>query len=254
MNITDMRRSKAHLFSPSALSLDVTDPEFSDIISRFAFTEVTQFGDLETRDKILISLACVIASNGKEAFHMVLKGALKAGIKEEEIKELIYQSTAYVGVSGILYYLRETNKELDRKGHDFSHEKRTTIKEEERREKGEEVQVKIFGPDMKGSSLKGDDESRHISRWISENCYGDYYTREGLSLKDRELITFTILLSSGCTENQLKRHLQGNLNLNRSRKELIEAASECIPFIGYPKVLKAIDAINELTLKSESAD
>ena len=233
MNISDMKNNQARLFSTSALSLDVTDPEFAEIISRFAFFEVTQFGDLEIRDRILITLASVIATNGREAFHMVLRGALKAGVKEEEIKELIYQSTAYVGLSEILYFLREANKELDRTGHDFAHTKRTTVKEEERREKGEEIQKKIF---------------EHIDKWISENCYGDFYTREGLSLKDRELITFILLLSSGEKEERLRIHIKGNLNLGRTRKELIAAASECIPYVGYPKVMNAIKVLDELTL------
>lgn len=247
MNITDMKNSQARLFSPSALSLDVTDPEFAKIISNFAFNEVTQFGDLDVRDRILVTLSAVIATNGRETYKMVLRGAFRAGIKEEEIKELIYQSTAYVGLSQILYFLSEANKELDRKGHDFSHTKRTTVKDEERKERGEEVQVEIFGEKMRGFSEQGREDNKHINRWLSENCFGDYYTREGLSLKDRELVTFILLLSLGCVPKQLKSHIQGNLNLGRTRKELIDAASECIPYVGYPKVLNALEAIDEVT-------
>ena len=86
MNISDMRREKARLFSPALLSLDVTDPEFATIIARFAFGEVTQFGELETRERVIIALSAVIATNGREAFRMVLRGALKAGMKEEEMR------------------------------------------------------------------------------------------------------------------------------------------------------------------------
>ena len=62
------------------------------------------------------------------------------------------------------------------------------------------------------------------------------------------MITFILLLSLGCTPKQLKSHIQGNLNLGRTRKDLIAAASECVPYVGYPKVLNALDAIDELTL------
>ena len=86
MNISDMRREKARLFSPALLSIDVTDPEFATIIARFAFGEVTQFGELETRERVIIALSAVIATNGREAFRMVLRGALKAGMKEEDMK------------------------------------------------------------------------------------------------------------------------------------------------------------------------
>ena len=62
------------------------------------------------------------------------------------------------------------------------------------------------------------------------------------------------LIKLGCTPKQLKSHIQGNLNLGRTRKELIAAASECVPYVGYPKVLNALDAIDELTLEAKGAD
>ena len=37
------------------------------------------------------------------------------------------------------------------------------------------------------------EESKHINRWLSGNCFGDYYTRGGLNYQDREMITFCFI-------------------------------------------------------------
>ena len=35
----------------------------------------------------------------------------------------------------------------------------------------------------------------HIQEFLSANCFGDYYTRRGLDIKTRELLTFAMLIS-----------------------------------------------------------
>ena len=46
----------------------------------------------------------------------------------------------------------------------------------------------------------------HINRWLAANCFGDYYTRKGLDLAQRELITFCFLMAQGGCEPQLIAH------------------------------------------------
>ena len=74
--------------------------------------------------------------------------------------------------------------------------------------------------------------------------FGDYYTRKGLSTKQRELITFCFLMAQGGCEAQLKAHVIGNLNVGNDKKFLISIASQCVPYIGYPRVLNALSCIN----------
>jgi 4-carboxymuconolactone decarboxylase len=40
----------------------------------------------------------------------------------------------------------------------------------------------------------GDDEL-HFQQLLSANCFGDYYTRGGIDVRTRELLTFTMLAS-----------------------------------------------------------
>lgn len=54
---------------------------------------------------------------------------------------------------------------------------------ETRLKAGIQAQVDIFGESMQEFWKSGPEESRHINQWLAANCFGDYYTRQGLDLK-----------------------------------------------------------------------
>jgi 4-carboxymuconolactone decarboxylase len=89
----------------------------------------------------------------------------------------------------------------------------------------------------------------HIQKYLSGNCFGDYITRNGLDLKTRELLTFSMLAALGGCEPQLAGHVAANLAVGNDRQALINTISQLLPFIGYPRTLNAIKVINEGTSK-----
>ena len=110
----------------------------------------------------------------------------------------------------------------------------------DRLEKGVEAQVEIFGEHMKEAWKAGP-----INRWLAANCFGDYYTRKGLTLPERELITFCFLMAQGGCEPQLIAHSKGNMHIGNDKDFLIRIVSECLPYIGYPRSLNAIACIGK---------
>ena len=52
-----------------------------------------------------------------------------------------------------------------------------------------------------------------LGKFIVEFAFGDIYTREGLTLQEREMITITSLLTAGGCEPQLEVHINGALNV-----------------------------------------
>ena len=111
---------------------------------------------------------------------------------------------------------------------------------EERLEKGAQAQADIFDPQMKEAWKNG-----HINRWLASNCFGDYYTRTGLDLAQREMITFCFLMAQGGCEPQLIAHAKGNMNLGNDKAFLIRVISQCLPYIGYPRSLNAVTCVNK---------
>lgn len=92
-------------------------------------------------------------------------------------------------------------------------------------------------------------ELKHIQDYLSANCFGDYYTRGGLDLKTRELLTFVVLVSMGGADAQAKAHADGNINIGNGRETLLDAVTQLLPYIGYPRSLNAISAINSASKK-----
>jgi len=77
----------------------------------------------------------------------------------------------------------------------------------------------------------------------SANCFGDHVARGGIDVPVRELLTLAMLVSLGGCNPQVKGHVAANLN---DRQALIGVITVLLPFIGYPRTLNALAAINEI--------
>ena len=104
---------------------------------------------------------------------------------------------------------------------------------------GEEWLQKIDGVAGKKVMESLADISPDLGRFIIEFAFGDIYSREGLSLQEREIITITSLLTQGGCEAQLDVHINGSLNVGISPEKIIETFIQCIPYVGFPRVLNA---------------
>ena len=90
------------------------------------------------------------------------------------------------------------------------------------------------------------EDTRHIQDILSAWCFGDFYTRGGMALEQRELLTFCVLCALGGCEPQLRSHISGNLAVGNGRGVLLDALTVCLPYIGFPRTLNALNLINEL--------
>lgn len=79
-----------------------------------------------------------------------------------------------------------------------------------------------------------------LGRYVVEFAFGDIYLREGLDLKQRQLVTLASLTTQGGCEPQLHVHLNAALNVGLKPEEIIEAIMHCIPYTGFPRVLNAV--------------
>ena len=220
------------------------DPEFSELFYNFVFDEVIKQNDLEDRTRIMAILATLIGCEGIDEFKVMLPVALKLGVTPVEVKEIVYQSVAYLGIGRIRPFLKVTNDILEKQGVKLPLDNQSTTNKENRLEKGIQAQVDIFGEGMKEIYKSGPEESRHINYWLAENCFGDYYTRTGLNHKEREMITFCFLSAQGGCEIQLISHVLANIRLGNDKEFLIKIISQCLPFIGYPRSLNALRCVN----------
>lgn len=55
-----------------------------------------------------------------------------------------------------------------------------------------------------------------------------------------------MIISLGGAEPQAAAHANANIKMGNSKDMLIEAVTQCIPYIGYPRTLNAITIINNI--------
>ncbi|WP_433465589.1 carboxymuconolactone decarboxylase family protein [Spirillospora sp. CA-128828] len=76
--------------------------------------------------------------------------------------------------------------------------------------------------------------------WIVTSLFGGTYQREGLSLRDRQLLNLAALTAMGGVEPQLTGHVKTCLRLGMTREEIVEAFVHLAPYTGVPKALAGL--------------
>lgn len=229
------------------MELRKTDPAFLERFNHFVTEEVAveEGQTLDAPTRYLAILATLIGCGGVDAYREILPQALENGLTPIAVKECVYQATDYLGYGRMLPFLYATNEIMTEREIALPLVDQTTTTFDDRLEKGIAAQVAIFGEHMNEAWKKG-----HIQRWLADNCFGDYYTRTGLSLRERELITFCFLMAQGGCEPQLIAHAKGNMHIGNDRAFLIRVVSQCLPYIGYPRSLNALSCIDKAAVDS----
>jgi len=239
-------RNHEKLFPNHQSTLKVTDPEFIEFFDNFAFDEVLAHGHLDDRTRLMVILAALIAGQTLGEYRAMLGGALNIGVTPIELKEIVYQAVPYCGIAIVFDFLHATNEVLVSRGVKLPLEGQSTTTPETRLEKGLALQKAIFGEAIDRMHQQTPSNQAHINSYLSGNCFGDHYTRTGLDLKTRELLTFAMLLALRGCEPQLKGHIQGNVNVGNDKTTLLSAITQLLPYLGYPRTLNAIRCLNDV--------
>ena len=245
----EAQRNHDALFPNHASTLKATDPELIELFDNWAFDEVLKDGVLDTRTRLMVQLAATIGCQAVNEYRIMLGAALHVGVTPVEAKEIVYQAVPYVGVAKVFDFLHVTNEVLRSRGVGLPLPEQSTTSPDTRFEKGLAIQKQILGDRIDQLYAQSPEDELHIQKHLSANCFGDYYTRTGLDLKTRELLTFSMLASLGGCEPQLLGHVAANLSVGNDRRVLLGTLKQLLPFIGYPRTLNAIRVINEGTTR-----
>ena len=246
MNITEKAMENYKKLFPELVGKESLDEELMEIILNFSLDEAQEHNKLDEKTRQIVILAATIAVQTPKRYEEYVKAALNVGVTPVEIKEILYQAVPYVGILKVVDLLEPTNRIFKERGIALPLEKQGTTTRENRFDKGLELQKSIFGDVIDKNYENSPENQVHIQKFLSDNCFGDYYTRNGLDVKTRELITFSILLSQGGCEPQLKGHIAGNVNVGNDKQTLLNTVTALLPYVGYPRSLNAIACINQV--------
>ena len=113
--------------------------------------------------------------------------------------------------------------------------------------KGMEVRTKLFG---EKAAQDGDKFLRNFDEgfatFLNEQLFGTIWSRPGLPIKLRSLLTMTALMALG-RGPELRLHMRGALNLGIPPEEIKELIVHVSQYSGVPTAIEAIRAFNEVT-------
>lgn len=247
MTRTDIcKKNYKTLFGGEALTPTGDDPEMMAILQKYIFGEVFTVGELDIKTRELITVTSLAVQQTLPQLKAHTNGALNAGATPIELREAIYQLAPFIGFPKTLNALGILNEVFKERGIETPLKSTATVKEDERYQKGSEIQNPLYGDEIK-QSMEGlpDDMGADVARFLTEVCFGDFYTREGLDVKTRELLFISALVTTGNTTT-LKSHIKGSLKAGNSAETVTAAIIQCLPYVGFPNTLAALRSLKEV--------
>jgi 4-carboxymuconolactone decarboxylase len=252
---SDMSERQAHaeatyerLFGPRDSSAPDNDPELMEILRRFIFGDVLDTGVLGDRIRELITvtvLACLQAALPQLKSHTA--AALNVGVQPIQIREAVYQLAPFIGFPRTLNAVATINEVFQNQGIELPLPAQGTVSDADRYSKGLAEQTPLYGNEIK-DNLVDLPEPFNVAmpRFLTEFCFGDFYTRGGLTLAERELLVLCALATIGDASAQLGPHGRACIQVGNSKTAVVAALVHCFPYIGFPRAVAAIRAVKNL--------
>ncbi len=221
-------------------------PEFEAVRNRFVYAEARTQGELDDRRRALVVVACLATLEADDLAEQI-HAAMIVGVTPVELQEVFHQVVPYIGLTRAEHGLRVLAEVLRAEGVSLPLPPQSTTDENSRLEKGIHAQSAIFGEDhilpMRASAPE---DQAFMQDYLSAYCFGDTYTRNGLELETRELLTFVAIISMGGCDPQARAHAAGNVAVGNDARTLFAAIATCVPYLGFPRSLNAMAAVNNI--------
>lgn len=234
------------LYGAPSSPVEGTDPDFAAIKERLVYGQVYRHVQLDPKLRELIILAVATTNQTLHEVSLHTQAALAAGASPEEIREALYHCAPYIGLGKAEAAVQAADQVLEEHGVSLPLAGGATVTEDTRLEHGIAAQKAIFGDAIDAMRAAAPASQKHIQDYLSAYCFGDFYTRKGLDLKQRELLTFCILCAQGGCESQVRSHIGGNTAVGNDKAVLLDALTVCLPYIGFPRTLNALACLNDL--------
>lgn len=221
-------------------------PEFEAVRNRFVYAEARTQGELDDRRRALVVVACLATLEADDLAEQI-HAAMIVGVTPVELQEVFHQVVPYIGLTRAEHGLRVLAEVLRAEGVSLPLPPQSTTDENSRLEKGIHTQSAIFGEDHILPMRAGAPEDQAFMQdYLSAYCFGDTYTRNGLELETRELLTFVAIISMGGCDPQARAHAAGNIAVGNDAQTLFAAIATCVPYLGFPRSLNAMAAVNAI--------
>ena len=126
--------------------------------------------------------------------------------------------------------------------------------DESRYERGLATMRTMFGPGIDAALRSLEGASPDLARCLVEFPFADVYSRPGLDLKTREMLTVAALTVLGYPQAELKDHVRGALNVGCTRDQILEIILQMAVYAGFPAALEAVRTAASVFAEPRPAD
>ena len=202
----ECRQNYRTLFGGEALTGQGTDPEMMDILQKFIFGEVFRTGNLTVRQREMITCITLATLQTLPQLKAHAGAALNVGVTPEELREVMYLTAPFIGFPKMLNAVATVNEVFKERGISLPLDRQGTVTEETRHATGKAIQDKLY-PGGIASVMKGlpADMGKDVEQFLTDNFFGDIYSRGALDLPTRELRGYCVLTAMEA-ESQLHSH------------------------------------------------
>jgi len=107
-------------------------------------------------------------------------------------------------------------------------------------ERGQAILQKLFAGATPRTALPPD-----FARMTVEHVFGNVWSRPGLTLEEREIVTSSVLVALG-REHEQRLHFRAARNLGISRARLEEIVMHVAHYAGWPAAVTAYGVLDEV--------
>lgn len=224
-----------------------SDGELMKMLYDFLYGEAQYNGALSPKLRQYAVLSCLTAKRGLKQLRTQIDISLNMELTPSEIKEVIYQTAPYSGFDNALDAMDVANEVFVAHGFSLPIESRSTVTDESRYIDGYTVQKGIFGEPIDKIKENTPEYKKYIMvQYLSALCFGDFYTRTGMTLQEKELVTLMAIGAMNPVMTQVRDHIRANLMVGNSKQDLIDAVGYCVAYLGFPKTLTILSTIEEV--------
>lgn len=200
-----------------------SDPVFVEDFNAWVRGEVdVDSAVLTPRVRQLVRLASVLGANGVPRFEVLADGALGTVLTPVELKELVVQAVPYVGYATASDFLRATDDLLRRRG------------------------VELTLPEQAPMDRPRPPADGPLERYEAGYVH-DVFSRGGLDLADRALVTLAFLVALGVGGAQLEEQTRAAAALGHDRAVLLAVLVALVPAVGLLRVRQAWPVVDAVT-------
>jgi len=121
-------------------------------------------------------------------------------------------------------------------------------------DRGRELRSRLLGKTHTDKVLTtADPTDLAVQQLVTEFTYGAVWSRPGLALQTRSLLTIALLASQNRIE-VLKQHVGGALNVGVPREQILEALIHILPYCGVPAMVGSVAAAKAVFRERDEAE